>query len=604
MSQVQQIKESTDIVEIIGERINLKRAGASYKSLCPFHNDRNPSFFVNDQLQRYKCFACGASGDVIEFLEQYENMTFVEVLEQLADRAGIKLERHQKSSDDLQREKLLEILNLAKEYYHFLLTEHKIGKKARDYLKDRGISKESIKLFQLGYALDGWDGLIKYLHKKKKYKLEDILKTGLIIKTKTSRYYDRFRGRIIFPLKNHRGVVVGFSGRILDPKAKEAKYINTPETLLYHKSKMLYGFSELLIEIRKKKEIIVTEGEFDVISSAQAHVNNTVAIKGSALSAQQIKLFERVADRVLLCLDADNAGIKASQRAIELIKDSKLELRVIDLSTTIDDQVKDADELARTNPKAWRQKIKQSVSVYDYLLRIITSKHDPATPEGKRKIVKEAAPVLNSIQLTVERDFYIEKIAKELNVKKEILEEDLRQLQEKSQKASVKKTKIKPKQSQTKNENSSHRRKQLENYILFLLFRSSEKNVKDKVNLLKEINFKVAGSSQLITEILKFKPKFTLKTFTKFLAEDLKQLLFDFYLNPQYVSILDKLDLEKEWQQTIHELKKIDIKDKITQINQKIEKLDRKANKSEQEEKKQDELLAQIADLQRKSRLN
>ncbi len=261
MSQVKQIKQANDVVEVIGQRLDLKRAGSSYKALCPFHSESSPSFFINEQLQRYKCFGCQASGDVIEFLQNYEGMSFLEALKHLADRAGIKLKEYRRSKDDQVRETLLEILNLAKQYYHFLLTKHEQGQAARAYLKQRGTTQKSTELFQLGYALPAWDGLYRYLVDKKGYQAEDVLKTGLIIKSrKGHRYYDRFRDRIIFPLKNHRGQVVGFSGRALNQDEKTPKYINTPETSLYHKAQMLYGFHELYQEIRKQNELIIVEG--------------------------------------------------------------------------------------------------------------------------------------------------------------------------------------------------------------------------------------------------------------------------------------------------------------------------------------------------------
>ena len=239
MSQIKEVKDATNIVEVVAEKIKLENSGANFKACCPFHNEKTPSFFVNPGLQRYRCFGCGANGDVLDFLQNFEGITFYEALKTLADRAGITLKEFQKSQDDEEREKLLEIMSFAKEYYYYLLTKHEVGQIGRDYLKNRDITNESIKIFQLGFATNAWDSLLKYLHQKKKFPLNLIEKTGLIIKGRSGGYYDRFRERLIFPLKNHRGQVVGFSGRLLSQSPKEAKYINSPETLLYHKSKML-----------------------------------------------------------------------------------------------------------------------------------------------------------------------------------------------------------------------------------------------------------------------------------------------------------------------------------------------------------------------------
>ena len=307
MSQVREVKDANDILAVIGEKLSLQKAGTYYKGLCPFHNEKTPSFFVSEQFQRFQCFGCGAGGDVFEFLMKYDSISFYEALQALAGRAGITLKHEFKTEEDQQREQLLSCLDLAKEYYHYLLTQHQVGQPARDYLKNRGVTAQSIKLFSLGYALPKWDGLIQYLHHKKKYPLEILSKAGLIASHRTGRFYDRFRGRLIFPLRNHRGQVVGFSGRLLDAQAKEAKYINSPETLLYHKSKMLYGFSELHRQLVTAGDAVVVEGEFDEISSTQAEVNNVVAIKGSAFTPDHAQLLKRLVSGVILALDADAA---------------------------------------------------------------------------------------------------------------------------------------------------------------------------------------------------------------------------------------------------------------------------------------------------------
>ncbi|MEK7458270.1 MAG: DNA primase, partial [Patescibacteria group bacterium] len=317
-NQVQEVKDAIDIVQMIGERVHLTKAGKSFKGLCPFHSEKSPSFFVTSDIQRYKCFGCAKSGDIFTFLEEYEGMTFAESLQELAGRAGITLERHVFTKDDVERQRLYEILSLAREYYHYILTEHKSGKPARDYLQSRGVAHETITTFKLGYALDSWDALQRYLINKKKYTRKELLDAGLLVQGNSNRPYDRFRGRVMFPLTDTLGKVVGFSGRVLDPKAKEAKYINSPETQLYHKSELLFGYSILKPIIKKEEEVFVVEGELDALSSYQAGVKNVVAIKGSALSDQQMRLLSRTAKRVVLALDADNAGVEATIRAIEV----------------------------------------------------------------------------------------------------------------------------------------------------------------------------------------------------------------------------------------------------------------------------------------------
>ncbi|MBP7774697.1 DNA primase, partial [Candidatus Woesebacteria bacterium] len=237
MSQVQAVKDAHNIIDVIGSYLQLQHAGSNYRGLCPFHSEKSPSFFVSETMQRYKCFGCGKTGDIFTFLQDYEGLTFYESLESLAQKAGITLEASIKpSQEDIQKKELLVLLDQARAYYHYLLTEHEVGAAAREYLKERGITSESIQQFQLGYALPTWDGLTTYLTEKKDFPADLLLHSGMAIKGKHGSY-DRFRHRIMFPLKNARGQVVGFSGRVFaaDSPKEEPKYINTPETQLYHK---------------------------------------------------------------------------------------------------------------------------------------------------------------------------------------------------------------------------------------------------------------------------------------------------------------------------------------------------------------------------------
>lgn len=600
MSQIRQVKDATDIVQVIGERLALNRSGSSYRALCPFHSEKSPSFFVNEQFQSFRCFGCGEHGDVFNFLEKYEGMTFGEALKALADRAGITLESYQPTAEEDLRDRLLGLLNLTKEYYHFLLTKHPAGEKARQYLKERGITQESIRLFQLGYAVPSWDGLLKYLRDKKKYPEDVIEKAGLILKGRTGRRYDRFRDRVMFPLANHRGQVVGFSGRVLDSQAKEAKYINSPETLLYHKSQMLYGYSELYQEIRKKKEVVVVEGEFDVISSAQAHINYVVAIKGSALTSDHLKLLSRAADKVLLALDSDAAGIEATKRAITLAKDTNLELRVVNLRTETGEK-HDPDELARHNPAAWREAVKASISVYEFLLQAALQQFDPTTPEGKRQIMTELGPVLSSISLVVEQDVYIKKLAQALQVREELIRTDLASLSRKATaqgyrtKRSASSRSSEPAQAQP--ETADTRLAKFERYALFLLFRSPDNQWTERARHLQDRDWSVVGAKQLVQAVLASKTP-SLKAIARSLPEDLHDLLFSIYLEPTWVQTSETLDFDREWQQTLKELKLARLHTEIGQVEAELAHLDTKSTRTAVEDQQQTELLKRLVALQ------
>lgn len=585
MSQIQEVKEAIDIVDVIGSRISLQRSGSYFKGLCPFHGEKSPSFFVDERLQRYKCFGCGESGDAFNFLEKYEGMSFSEALQHLADKANITLEAYKKSSDDELRDKLLEVLNLAKEYYHYLLTEHKTGEEAREYLKDRHVNSESIKLFQLGYSLPGWDGLIKFLHIKKKYPLQLLEQAGLVIKGKKGRYYDRFRGRVMFPLRDSRGRVVGFSGRILQGDAKDAKYINSPETLLYHKSKMLFGFSELFQHIRKAGKVIVVEGEFDVVTSQQAHVNNIVAIKGSALTEDHAKLLARVADTVLLSLDSDSAGVKATKKSIEVLKPTKVELRVLQVP-----EGKDPDELIRKDPKLWRETVKHSVTAYDFLITAAFDQFDATTPSGKRKIMEEIAPVLASVSHAVELEHYVKTVAQKLGTQVQSVKADVESFRRHNKLPEEKKaTKEEPKEEKKLSPKEAQ-----EQYCVYLLFSGSEKKLVDRAQALDQFNFETSGLNQIIRMLASEEGEVTVKSFSTHLPEDLKQILFDILAEHRTKTSGVEKHTEEEWQAALKKLKKLSIAERINQITHQLALLDDKPDKTKAEEDKQNELLKEI----------
>ena len=607
MSQIQIIKDATDIVQVIGERLKLQRAGTYFKAPCPFHSEKTPSFFVSSSMQRYKCFGCGESGDVFSFLEKYEGMSFYEALESLAQAAGIKLESFKPTREDEENQQLLEVLNLAKEYYHFLLIKHRVGESARAYLKGRGVSLASINLFQLGAAPNSWDGLVKYLYFKKKYSYEILLKAGLVVH-KAGRYYDRFRNRVIFPLKNHRGQVVGFSGRTLEADIKSAKYINSPETALYHKKNMLYGYSELLQEIRKAEEVIVVEGEVDVISSSQVHVNNIVAIKGSALTIEHAKLIKRVADKVILALDTDQAGIEATKRAVPIVQAENLELRVLQVPGA-----KDVDELIQQNSDEWRNLSKTSISVYEFFLSSVLKKYEAQKPEGRRKIIDELAPLFNQITHSVERDFYIGKLSKALGVREVAVRTDIQKFGKiKDQRSKIKNTTNISKIDSKKLD----KREKLERWVIFLLFNgpafaepacrrgraSTGKGPKIKDEELGELEFETPELKQIMATAVKLGSfgENMLSNLIKNLPSDLQEYLFEIVSDPEQINLLDKTKIQEELKKAVEQLKQLRIKAQIEEISQELEKLEQQVELDGTAADRQAELLRRIVELRKK----
>ncbi len=457
--QVALVKLRTDIVSIIGERIELKRAGRNYKALCPFHGEKTPSFMVSPELQIFKCFGCDAKGDVFAFLEQYEGMEFGEALKYLAERAGIKLVRANFGVVS-EKEKLIEIHAESLKFYKYILTQHPIGKRALEYLlKDRGLAKSTIEEFQLGYSPENSTILNKFLVEKKKFAKPDIERSGIGI-VRGQNLYDRFNGRIIFPLFDHRGNPIGFSGRVLPwDKRETGKYINSPETPIYHKSSVLYGLNLTRPNIKKKKVAIVVEGELDLISSYQAGIKNVVAIKGSVLTEDQVRLLSRFAPKFILALDSDFAGDAAARRGITVAGNLGIEVKIAKIS-----KFKDPDEAARGDIESFKSDLIHSIGVWDFLIDSIFSRFDAGSGAGKAKISKELVPILREIEDKIVQAHYANVVAKKLSVPLSAVSEQLEKAEKKETLGSF----SPPSQSGI----SEGRRKILEERLVAISFRS------------------------------------------------------------------------------------------------------------------------------------
>lgn len=567
-SQVEQVKQATDLVALISEHVKLTKAGKNFKGLCPFHSEKSPSFFVSPDMGRYKCFGCQESGDCFTFLMKHDALSFSEALKELARRTGITLQDIPVTQEDKTKERLLALLSLAREYYHYLLTDHQVGEPARSYCLERGLKKETITLFGIGYAAESWDGLLRYLVGKKGYSTDEVVNAGLAIRSDTGRTYDRFRGRLMFPLTNPRGQVVGFSGRLLLSDAKEAKYINTPETTLYHKSELLFGFSQLSRMIRQREEVIVCEGEFDVLSSVQASVPNVVAIKGSALSQQQILFLSRSVKRILFALDADAAGIEATKRAIHLTNESgaQVSLRVIPLSGG-----KDPDDLARNSPALWRSAAQASVSVYEYLIDVAFQTHDVSSGDGKREITKELGPLLAGIRNAVEQAHYVQLVARRLGVREEILLTELKKIalpfssQERSLPVAEK-----PKQ----------RKDILSRYLFALALVSPESMMPARVAALAEVPLE--GIWAKLRSVLAATPQpFDLRSFGLAVPEELRDTVLQLTIEG---SSIEGGGMDAEFVTTAEQLRQLVSKDRRQLLRNQISVLEEKENLTVEEE--------------------
>mgnify|MGYP001562473132 CR=1 FL=1 len=406
-SQVNEVKSRTDIVGLVSNYVSLKKAGRNYKGVCPFHSEKTPSFMVSPERQIYKCFGCSEGGDALSFYEKIEGVDFGDALRALAIKAGVTLKEYNPSPATKQKEVFGEIIETTSKFYHFLLTRHPSGKKALEYLKERGVNENSIKDFQLGFAPDSWDTTLKYLLKKK-FSERDIIASGVAIPSQTKGAYDRFRRRIIFPIFNTTGSVVGFSGRVFGEG--EPKYLNSPENLLFNKSNVLFGLNLAKSEIKKEDTTVLVEGNLDVISSYQVGVKNVVCPLGTALTEKQLELLRRFSENLIISFDQDTAGIAAATRAIEMSENLGLNVKLAEISA------KDPDELIKENPSLWKESLKKAVSGYEFVFNKTISAYPTLDQNSIRKITRDLVPILRKIDNEITRSHYERLLAAKLEV--------------------------------------------------------------------------------------------------------------------------------------------------------------------------------------------
>lgn len=412
---IEEVRTSNDIVDVISGYVKLQRKGSSYFGLCPFHNEKSPSFSVSPGKQMYYCFGCGAGGNVFTFLMEYENFTFPEAIKALADRAGIRLpepdySREAKEAAD-RKALLLQIQKEAAKYFYYQLRTAK-GERALAYLKGRGLTDETIRRFGLGYSDKFSDDLYRYL-KQKNYSDELLRESGLFHADEKHGMYDKFWNRVIFPIMDVNNRVVGFGGRVMGDG--KPKYLNSPETKIFDKSRNLYGLN--IARTSRKKNLIICEGYMDVISMHQAGFNNAVASLGTALTAQQASLMKRYTDEVLVIYDSDEAGTKAALRAIPILNAGGLTTRVVNLKPH-----KDPDEFIQTEGKElFQERLDQAENSFLFEIRTMERLYDMQDPEGRTKFLHAAASKLVEIEDDVARGNYLNTVASKYGVEVQAL---------------------------------------------------------------------------------------------------------------------------------------------------------------------------------------
>lgn len=415
---IEKIKEENDIVDIISESgVRLKRSGSNYFGLCPFHNEKSPSFSVSPNKQIFKCFGCGEAGNVISYVMKNKNLTYVEALKVLADRVNISIEDDNKNdTKNKRRENLIKINIEVARFYFSNLAKSPVAKK---YLSNRGITVNSIKRFGIGYSEEQWSSLYNYLIKKG-YAVQDLLSLGVIIQGKNNHYYDRFRNRVIFPVFNYKGEVIGFGGRVLDDS--KPKYLNSPESELFNKGTNLYGLN-FAIKQGIKDYVIIVEGYMDVISLNQYGITNVVASLGTALTSNQAKLLKKYVNKVVISYDADFAGQSATLRGLKILKSVGFEIRVLKVP-----EGKDPDEYIRSNGKdAFLRLVNEAQDLTQYILNSIEGKYNLFKSEEKIKYLNEVSEVLKELD-AIERDIYIKKIAEKTDINEHAIYDKLEEV--------------------------------------------------------------------------------------------------------------------------------------------------------------------------------
>ena len=412
---LEQVRAASDIVDVIGSYVPLKRAGANFTALCPFHKEKSPSFNVNPHKQIFHCFGCHKGGDVFTFVKEYENIPFPDAVRRLADRAKIPLETENNPGQQQSRhlkDSLLQIHEQITQRWQNALANEASGQAARDYLAGRGVSAEAVKLFRLGAAPDLWDDTVNWA-RSKGHDLALVEQGGLILRREgADGYYDRFRGRLIFPICDEQGRVIGFSGRVLSGDEKTAKYVNSPETPIFTKGKVFFGLDKSKRALLDAQSAIVCEGQLDLIACFMAGVQNIVAPQGTALTADHARILKRYVDEVVLCFDSDNAGQNAAVRSLDSLLASGLSIRVAVVPAPHDPD----SFIKQSGGEAFKQLIEHAEGFFDYYLNRLCATNDPTTDKGRLAVLQAMAEAVHKTGNVVMVDTYAQKTALRLGV--------------------------------------------------------------------------------------------------------------------------------------------------------------------------------------------
>ena len=419
---IEEVRSRNDIADVIGSYLSLKNSGTRFKALCPFHKEKSPSFTVSPDRQIYHCFGCGAGGDVIRFVQEYEKVDFMTALQMLADKAGMELSLEEGGKEGgVDKRLLLRVHEEVAQLYHRILLDSEAGSAGRSYLAGRVLKPETVKEFQIGFAPDSFDTLEKWAQQKK-IPPEVMEQAGLMLKSDKSRgYYDRFRNRLMFPVRDEAGRVIGFSGRAINPEEKAGKYVNSPETPLFHKSRVLFAIDKARRAIAESRTAIVCEGQIDAIRCHEAGLINVVASQGTALTADHARMIRRYADEVILVLDADAAGQKAALGSSAAFIAEELSVRVASLP-----EGEDPDSLVRDHgAEALRSRVEAAVSALDFLIDVTAARENMETEAGVMRAARTVQVLIAQAPGAVQRERMVQRAAERLGLSSSALQQDL-----------------------------------------------------------------------------------------------------------------------------------------------------------------------------------
>lgn len=552
MSPVDEIKNRLDIVEVVQGYIRLKKAGKDYKALCPFHKEKNPSFYVSPSKQIWHCFSCNMGGDMFTFVQKIEGVEFADSLRILAKKAGVVL----KKEDPKIRSKRNILYEICEEASNFFQEQLEKNKSVQDYLKNRGLQSKIIKDFRIGFALASWDALYKHLNELG-FKKDDIEKAGLLSKKEgTTKYYDRFRNRIIFPIFDLNTQIVGFSGRIYGKEdTRGAKYINTPETLIYNKSRVIYGLDKAKLALRKEKQCVLVEGQFDVIMAHQAGNKNTVAVSGTALTLDHLRILKRYTENLVFSFDADAGGEEATKRAIGITQQMEFNVKVVLIPKD-----KDPADIIKEGSKKWQGILNKAKPIMEFYFENTFAKYSKKlTIDQKREIAKELLYPIKNIINTVEQAHWLQVLASKLKVEEKALIEALRRVRARQEGEEVFTT---PKVSK------KLRIEELEEYVLGLVLKYPEHSSFLKKNF-KE-NLFTKPELRKIFHSLKSKKK---------LSEEEKYLKNYLIFKVEYCDLEEK-EILTEIDCCIKEIKSIKLKQEMNELSLDIKEAEQENEKT------------------------